>query len=161
MSGSSPITPAGLQKLRDELKRILEHDRPKNVAEIEEARSHGDLKENAEYHAAKEMQGKLDGRMKYLRYKINKSQVIDPEKTKSDKIIFGATVTMEDVDNEVEVVYKLVGEDESNADEGKISITAPIARAMLGKREGDEVIVRLPKGDREYEVIKIEYKAID
>ncbi len=161
MSDSSPITPAGLQKLKDELKRILEHDRPKNVAEIEEARAHGDLKENAEYHAAKEMQGKLDGRMKYLRYKINKSQVIDPEKTKSDKIIFGATVTLEDVDNEVEVVYKLVGEDESNADEGKISITAPIARAMLGKGEGDEVIVRLPKGDREYEVIKIEYKAID
>ncbi|MCA9716621.1 MAG: transcription elongation factor GreA [Myxococcales bacterium] len=161
MANSSPITPAGLKKLRAELRRIIEIERPKNVAEIEEARSHGDLKENAEYHAAKEMQGKLDGRMKYLRYKINKSQVIDPISVKADTIIFGATVTLEDLDNEVQVIYKLVGEDESNADEGKISITAPIARAMLGKREGDEVIVKLPKGDREYEVIKIEYKAID
>ncbi|MCB1666681.1 MAG: transcription elongation factor GreA, partial [Pseudomonadales bacterium] len=148
MANSSPITPAGLKKLRAELRRIIEIERPKNVAEIEEARSHGDLKENAEYHAAKEMQGKLDGRMKYLRYKINKSQVIDPISVKADTIIFGATVTLEDLDNEVQVIYKLVGEDESNADEGKISITAPIARAMLGKREGDEVIVKLPKGDR-------------
>jgi transcription elongation factor GreA len=159
MADSYPITPSGLVQLRAELRKIIEVDRPKNIAEIEVALGHGDLKENAEYHAAKEMQGKLDGRMKYLKYRIGKAQVIDPGKIKTDKIIFGATVTLEDVDNETQVVYQLVGEDESDADDGRISITAPIARAMLGKFEGDAVIVRLPKGNREYEVLSIEYKA--
>ena len=156
-----PMTPAGLKKLRAELKQIREVERMKNVRDIEEALGHGDLRENAEYHAAKEHQAKLDARMRFLDYKITRANVIDPTTIKSDRVTFGATVTMEDLDNDTQVTYALVGEDESDVTAGKISITAPIARAMLGKVVGDDVLVKLPKGDREYEVIKIEYKAID
>lgn len=155
-----PMTPAGLAKLRSELKQIREHDRPENVRDIEVALGHGDLRENAEYHAAKERQAELDARMRFLEYKISRAQVIDPTTLKEKRVTFGATVTLLDVEHDAEVVYRLVGEDESDADAGKISISAPIARAMLGKSVGDEVIVRLPKGDREYEVVKVEYKAI-
>ena len=146
-----PMTPAGLAKLRAELKKIREHDRPENVRDIEVALGHGDLRENAEYHA----------RMRFLEHKIGRAQVIDPTTLKETRVTFGATVTLLDVENDVHVVYRLVGDDESDADAGKISINAPIARAMLGKQPGDEVVVRLPKGDREYEVVKVEYKAID
>lgn len=156
-----PMTPAGLKKLRAELKQIREVERMKNVRDIEEALGHGDLRENAEYHAAKEQQAKLDARMRFLDYKITRANVIDPTTIKSDRVTFGATVTLEDLDNDTQVTYALVGEDESDVAKGKISITAPIARAMLGKVVGDDVLVKLPKGDREYEVIKIEYKAID
>ncbi|HFE46346.1 MAG TPA: transcription elongation factor GreA [Nannocystis exedens] len=155
------MTPAGLKKLRAELKQIREVERMKNVRDIEEALGHGDLRENAEYHAAKEQQAKLDARMRFLDYKITRANVIDPTTIKSDRVTFGATVTLEDLDNDTQVTYALVGEDESDVAKGKISITAPIARAMLGKVVGDDVLVKLPKGDREYEVIKIEYKAID
>ena len=155
-----PMTPAGLAKLRSELKQIREHDRPENVRDIEIALGHGDLRENAEYHAAKERQGQLDARMRYLESRIGMAQVIDPVTIKESKVTFGATVTLTDLSNDQKVVYKIVGEDESDATAGKISLVAPIARAMLGKRVGDEVIVKLPKGDREYEVVKIEYKAI-
>jgi len=155
-----PMTPACFDRLRQELKQIKEHDRAENVRDIEVARDHGDLRENAEYHAAKERQALLDGRMRYLEGRIGFAQVIDPATVKEDKITFGATVTLNDVDNDTEVVYHIVGEDESDASSGKISISAPIARAMLGKRVGDEVIVKLPKGDREYEVVRVEYKAI-
>lgn len=155
-----PMTPAGYDRLRAELKQIKEVDRPENVREIETALGHGDLRENAEYHAAKERQGQLDARMRYLESRIGMAQVIDPTTIKESKITFGATVTLTDLSNDQKVVYKIVGEDESDATAGKISLVAPIARAMLGKRVGDEVIVKLPKGDREYEVVKIEYKAI-
>ena len=155
-----PMTPACFDRLRHELKQIKEHDRAENVRDIEVARDHGDLRENAEYHAAKERQALLDGRMRYLEGRIGFAQVIDPATVKEVKITFGATVTLTDVDNDTEVVYHIVGEDESDASSGKISISAPIARAMLGKRKGDEVIVKLPKGDREYEVVRVEYKAI-
>ena len=155
-----PMTPACFDRLRHELKQIKEHDRAENVRDIEVARDHGDLRENAEYHAAKERQALLDGRMRYLEGRIGFAQVIDPATVKEAKITFGATVTLTDVDNDTEVVYHIVGEDESDASSGKISISAPIARAMLGKRKGDEVIVKLPKGDREYEVVRVEYKAI-
>ena len=155
-----PMTPACFDRLRHELKQIKEHDRAENVRDIEVARDHGDLRENAEYHAAKERQALLDGRMRYLEGRIGYAQVIDPSTVKESKITFGATVTLNDVDNDTEVVYHIVGEDESDATSGKISISAPIARAMLGKRKGDEVIVKLPKGDREYEVVRVEYKAI-
>jgi transcription elongation factor GreA len=154
------MTPACFDRLRHELKQIKEHDRAENVRDIEVARDHGDLRENAEYHAAKERQALLDGRMRYLEGRIGFAQVIDPTTVKEVKITFGATVTLTDVDNDTEVVYHIVGEDESDASSGKISISAPIARAMLGKRKGDEVIVKLPKGDREYEVVRVEYKAI-
>lgn len=155
-----PMTPAGYAKLRAELKQIKEVDRPENVRDIETALGHGDLRENAEYHAAKERQAQLDARMRYLESRIGMAQVIDPETVKEDKVTFGATVTMLDVENDQKVVYRIVGEDESDADKGKISLGAPIARAMLGKRVGDEVLVKLPKGDREYEVVRVEYKAI-
>ncbi|WP_434415610.1 transcription elongation factor GreA [Nannocystis pusilla] len=155
-----PMTPAGYAKLRAELKQIKEVDRPENVRDIETALGHGDLRENAEYHAAKERQAQLDGRMRYLESRIGMAQVIDPETVKEDKVTFGATVTMLDLENDQKVVYQIVGEDESDATHGKISLGAPIARAMLGKRVGDEVLVKLPKGDREYEVVRIEYKAI-
>jgi transcription elongation factor GreA len=155
-----PMTPACFDRLKHELKQIKEHDRAENVRDIEVARDHGDLRENAEYHAAKERQALLDGRMRYLEGRIGYAQVIDPTTVKETKITFGATVTLNDCDNDTQVVYHIVGEDESDATSGKISISAPIARAMLGKRKGDEVIVKLPKGDREYEVIRVEYKAI-
>jgi transcription elongation factor GreA len=155
-----PMTPAGFARLRAELKQIKEVDRPENVRDIETALGHGDLRENAEYHAAKERQAQLDARMRYLESRIGMAQVIDPETVKESKVTFGATVTMLDVDNNTKVVYRIVGEDESDATAGKISLGAPIARAMLGKRVGEEVLVKLPKGDREYEVVAIEYKAI-
>jgi transcription elongation factor GreA len=155
-----PMTPGCFEKLKQELKQIKEHDRAENVRDIETAREHGDLRENAEYHAAKERQALLDGRMRYLESRLGMAQVIDPATIKEDKVTFGATVTLNDVDNDTKVVYHIVGEDESDAGSGRISISAPIARAMLGKRVGDEVIVKLPKGDREYEVVRIEYKAI-
>ncbi|MDC0673868.1 transcription elongation factor GreA [Nannocystis radixulma] len=155
-----PMTPAGYARLRAELKQIKEVDRPENVRDIETALGHGDLRENAEYHAAKERQAQLDARMRYLDSRIGMAQVIDPETVREDKVTFGATVTMLDVENDQKVVYRIVGEDESDADKGKISLGAPIARAMLGKRVGDEVLVKLPKGDREYEVVRVEYKAI-
>ncbi len=155
-----PMTPACFDRLKHELKQIKEHDRAENVRDIEVARDHGDLRENAEYHAAKERQALLDGRMRYLEGRIGYAQVIDPTTVKETKITFGATVTLNDNDNDTQVVYHIVGEDESDATSGKISISAPIARAMLGKRKGDEVIVKLPKGDREYEVLRVEYKAI-
>jgi len=155
-----PMTPAGYSKLRAELKQIKEVDRPENVREIEVALGHGDLRENAEYHAAKERQAQLDARMRYLESRIGMAQVIDPETIKESKITFGATVTLLDLSSDQKVVYRIVGEDESDATAGKISLGAPIARAMLGKRVGDEVLVKLPKGDREYEVVAVEYRAI-
>jgi transcription elongation factor GreA len=155
-----PMTPGCFEKLKAELKQIKEHDRAENVRDIEVAREHGDLRENAEYHAAKERQALLDGRMRYLESRLSLAQVIDPASIKEEKVTFGASVTLNDVDNDTKVLYYIVGEDESDASSGRISISAPIARAMLGKRVGDEVIVKLPKGDREYEVVRVEYKAI-
>ena len=160
MSQRFPMTPLGLQALRDELRRIKEVDRPQNIQDIETALGHGDLRENAEYHAAKERQAELAARMAYLEGRIGLAQVIDPASIESSTIGFGATVALLDTDSEEEVVYVLVGEDESDVKAGKISINAPIARAMLGKSEGDDVTVQLPKGVREYEVVSIEYKAI-
>ncbi|NVB39933.1 transcription elongation factor GreA [Pseudenhygromyxa sp. WMMC2535] len=160
MTQRVPITPSGLQTLRDELRNIKENLRPQNVADIETALGHGDLRENAEYHAAKERQAELAARQAYLESRISLAQVIDPEETSSDRVAFGATVTLADADTEEEVVYRLVGEDESDVKAGKISISAPIARALLGKEEGDDVTVHLPKGDREFEILKVEYMRI-
>ena len=160
MTQRFPMTPAGLEKLRNELKQIKEVERPQNVKDIEVALGHGDLRENAEYHAAKERQAELAARMANLEGRIGLAQVIDPTTINSETVGFGATVTLIDMDTDEEVIYALVGEDETNVKAGKISITAPIARAMLGKREGDDVTVRLPKGEREFEVVKVEYKEI-
>ena len=141
MSESFPMTPSCQAKLREELRRIKEVDRLDNVREIEAALEHGDLRENAEYHAAKERQAAIDARMRYLEYRLSMAQVIDPAAGKSDTVAFGATVKLLDMDTDAEVSYSLVGEDESDAGRGWVSITSPIARALLGKSEGDDVVV--------------------
>jgi transcription elongation factor GreA len=161
MADNVPMTPAGLAALRAELKQIKDVERHENVREIEAALEHGDLRENAEYHAAKERQAALDGRMRFLESKIARAEVIDPTTIKSDRIGFGATVTVLDLDSDEEHVYAIVGEDETDVDRGKVSINSPIARALIGKQEGDDALLKLPKGDRELEVVKIEYKAIE
>jgi transcription elongation factor GreA len=155
------MTPACRDRLRAELRQIKEVDRPENVAELEEAASHGDLTENAEYLFAKERQAALEARMRYLEFRLAKAQVIDPASIKSDRVGFGATVSLIDLDSDARIVYSLVGEDESDVDRGRISIVSPIGRALVGKQEGDDVLVKLPKGDREFEVVEIEYKALD
>lgn len=160
MTQRVPITPTGLEKLRSELKHIREVERPQNVQDIEIAREHGDLRENAEYHAAKERQAELAARMQYLESRISLAQVIDPETLESDTIGFGAKITLLDTDSEEKLVYYLVGEDETDVRTGKISIAAPIARALLGKAVGDEVTVKLPKGEHEYEVLAVDYGKI-
>lgn len=160
MTQRFPMTPAGLEALREELKHLKEVERPQNVHDIEVALGHGDLRENAEYHAAKERQAELAARIANLESRIGLAQVVDPETIKSQTIGFGATVTLTDMENDEEVVYIIVGENESDVKAGKISIGAPLAQAMLGKAEGDDVVVRLPKGDREFEVVKVEYKRI-
>lgn len=156
-----PMTPAGQAALRAELRKIKEVDRPENVKEIEAALEHGDLRENAEYHAAKERQGAIDARMRYLEYRLGNAQVIDPAEVEIDRVGFGATVTVLDLDTDEKQTFALVGEDESDADRGRISIGSPIAKVLLGKREGDEVTLKLPKGDRELEVVAIKYGPIE
>lgn len=156
-----PMTPAGHAALRAELRRIKDVERHENVKEIEAALEHGDLRENAEYHAAKERQAALDGRMRFLESRLARADVIDPAQIRSDRVGFGATVTVLDLDTDEETIYAIVGEDEANVDHGKVSITSPIARALIGKQEGDDALLRLPKGDRELEVVKIEYRAIE
>ncbi len=161
MSETFPMTPAGLAALRAQLKHVRGVERHKNVAEIEAAIEHGDLKENAEYHAAKERQASLDARLRYLEHRISRANVIDPTAMEGDKVAFGATVTLFDVDAEAKKTFALVGEDEADADHGRISITSPIARGLVGKHEGDDVTIRLPRGDADYEIVKVEYKALD
>lgn len=156
-----PMTPAGQKRLRDRLKQLRDVDRHENVREIEAALEHGDLRENAEYHAAKERQGQLDAEIKLAEYQLGRAQVIDPAKIDSDTIGFGATVKLLDLDTDEEKTYSLVGETETDVDHGRISIRTPIARALLGKREGDEVNIRLPRGEREYEIVAVAYKALD
>ena len=160
-SDSYPMTPAGLRRLKAELKRTREVERPANVKEIEEALGHGDLRENSEYHAAKERQAALEGRMRYLEHRISRAQVIDPGQVQTDRVAFGATVTVLDVETDEETAYTIVGEDEVDVDRGRVSILSPIARALIGKCEGDDVLLRLPKGDRELEVVKLVYEAVE
>jgi len=149
------MTPAGYQKLKDELHRLKTVDRPANVKEIEEARAHGDISENAEFHAAKEKQGHLEGRIRMVEDKIARAQVIDPSEQESDQVRFGATVVLSDTESGEEVSYRIVGEDEADISEGLISITSPVARALLGKSVDDEVRVKVPKGVREFEILEI------
>lgn len=155
------MTPAGRDRLRARLKQIREVDRPENVKDIEEALEHGDLRENAEYHAAKERQGQLDAELRLVEYQLGRAQVIDPASIKSETIGFGATIKLLDMDTDKEKTYALVGEQEADVDRGRISIKTPIARALLGKREGDDVTIKLPRGEVEYEVLSVEYKALD
>jgi len=153
-----PMTVEGHQRLQEELKQLVRFERPKVVQDIAEARSHGDLSENAEYDAAKDRQGFVEGRIKELNHKIAMAQVIDPAKIKSDKIVFGATVTLFDIDTEEEVTYQLVGVDEADIKVGKISITSPVGRALVGHSVDEEVSINVPSGVKVYEVTNIEYK---
>jgi len=149
------MTPGGYQKLKDELQRLKTVERPANVKEIEEARAHGDISENAEFHAAKERQALLEGRIRMIEDKIARAQVIDPGEQEADRVRFGTTVVLSDTESGEEVTYRIVGEDEADVSKGLISITSPVARALLGKAVDDEVRVEVPKGTREFEILEI------
>jgi transcription elongation factor GreA len=151
------MTRGGLLRLKEELKRLKNVERPKIVKEIAEARSHGDLSENAEYHAAKEKQSHVEGRIAQVEHWIATAEVIDLSKHSGDRVVFGATVALEGTDSGDEVRYRIVGELEANLKEGKISVTSPIARALIGRSEGDTVTVRTPGGSKEYEIISVEF----
>jgi len=157
MADRVPMTRAGYDKLETDLRELKSVERPKIVKEIELARAHGDLSENAEFHAAKERQGHIETRIMQIEDRLARAQVIDPSGSANDQVRFGATVVLLDTDSGEEVTYTLVGEDESNAAEGLISITSPIARALLGKGVDDVVKVRVPKGNREFEVREIRF----
>jgi transcription elongation factor GreA len=152
------MTPEGQKKLEQRLKHIKKVERPKAIAAIEEARGHGDLSENAEYDIAKERQLHLSQEMKEIEHKLSLAHVIDPKKLDSEKVVFGAHVTVSDADSGEEATYYIVGAHESDVSNGKISIESPIARALIGKEEGDEVKVKTPKGQRVLEVLDITYK---
>ncbi|MEZ4374580.1 MAG: transcription elongation factor GreA [Polyangiaceae bacterium] len=156
MAESFPMTPQGAKKLKEELQRLKE-ERPKISRDIETAREHGDLKENAEYHAAKERQGMVEAQIKDIEAKLALSEIIDPTKLSGDRIKFGATVTLSNVDTGEELKYQIVGADEANIDQGTISISAPLARALIGKEPGDEVRVTMPAGQRVFEVVEVEF----
>lgn len=153
-----PMTAEGHDALQSELKTLKSVERPNIIAAIAEARAHGDLSENAEYHAAKEKQSFIEGRINEIDDKLARADVIDVSKLSGARIRFGATVTIVDVDTEEEKTYKIVGEDEADVTAGKISITSPIARALIGKEEGDEAEVAAPSGARAYEIAQVEYK---
>jgi transcription elongation factor GreA len=157
MADRLPMTPAGYENLKEELRRLRSHDRHEIVREIETARAHGDLSENAEYHAAKERQGHIEGRISSLEDKLARAQVIEIGGEPPDAVRFGVTVALVDVENDEEVAYTLVGEDESDVAAGLISVSSPVARALLGKRVDDEVTVRVPKGTRQFEIRDIRF----
>lgn len=158
MVDKNPITPEGCQKLRDELLHRKTVERPLITQMIAEARAHGDLSENAEYHAARERGGFNEGRIKELEDKLARAEIIDPSKIESDKVAFGANVKLFNTETEEEVTYRLVGADEADLAAGSISISSPIARSLVGKEVGDEVKVRTPAGERVYEVLEVSYK---
>jgi transcription elongation factor GreA len=154
----NPMTLRGAEALRTELKRLKTEDRPSVIKAIAEARSHGDLSENAEYHAAREQQGFIEGRISEIEAKLSTAEIIDPSTvTNNGKVIFGATVDLEDQDSAKSISYQIVGEDEADIKSGRISITSPIARALVGKSAGDVVDVTAPGGTHSYEVVKVRY----
>ena len=152
-----PITNIGFEKLEEELKILKSIERPNVIRSIAEAREHGDLSENAEYHAAKEKQSFIEGRIADLENKISRAEVIITKKLKSNKVIFGATVTLGEVGKKKQLVYQIVGTEEADVESGKISISSPLARALLGKKIDDSVEVYSPGGSKEYEVENIEF----
>ncbi len=158
MTNSVPMTIEGAEALRVELQELKQVKRPAVITAIAEARAHGDLKENAEYHAAKEQQGFIEGRIKEIEAKLSVSQIIDVQKLpKEGRVVFGVTVVLFNESTEEEVCYKIVGEDESDLKENKISITSPIARALIGKEEGDVATVNAPGGMVDYEIVEVRY----
>ncbi len=155
MADRVPMTARGYEQIKQDLKQLRSVDRPKNVEDIEEAIAHGDLSENAEYHAAKERQGHLEARISLLDDRIARAQVIDPSSQDTDQVRFGCTVRLQDVETGEEVRYTIVGEDESDASQGRISVTSPVGRALVGKAVDDSVEVKVPKGTREFDVLEI------
>lgn len=153
-----PMTVAGAEKLKQELQRLKTVDRPRIIKAIAEARAHGDLSENAEYHAAREQQSFTEGRIKEIEAKLSTAQVIDPTTLNAEgKVVFGATVDLLDEDSGKEVTYQIVGDDEADIEEGKISISSPIARALIGKELDEVVEVKVPDGVRTYEILGVRY----
>lgn len=158
MSGTIPITSRGAELLRTELHKLKTVDRPAIVAAIAEARSHGDISENAEYDSAKERQGFIEGRIQEVEGKLSNAQIIDPSSLDADgRVVFGATVELEDQDNSNKVTYQIVGDDEADLKQGKISLNSPVARALIGKYAGDLAEVQAPGGVREYEILDVKY----
>ncbi len=157
MSEKFPMTPAGHTSMKQRLKKLKEVDRIRNARAIEIARGHGDLSENADYSAAKEEQGMIEAKIREFEAKLALSEVIDPTKMSGDKVMFGATVTIEDTENSDQQTYTIVGEHEANIKKHKISIGAPVARALIGKSVGDTVTIATPKGKREVEVVSVEW----
>lgn len=154
----APITTEGAEMLKIELQRLKSVDRPRVIQAIAEARAHGDLSENAEYHAAKEQQGFIEGRIAELESKMSLAQIIDPKTVNADgKVVFGATLSLLDEQTEQKVTYQIVGDYEADIAQGKISISSPIARALIGKIEGDVVEVQVPGGVRNYEILEVRY----
>lgn len=153
-----PMTAKGAERLREELSRLKSVERPRIIQAIAEARGHGDLKENAEYHAAKEQQGFCEGRIAELESQLSVAQIIDVTKLNAGgKVVFGATVDLLELETEKEVTYQIVGDLEADISQNRISISSPIARALIGKEEGDEVIVKAPGGEKEYEIVAVHY----
>ncbi len=153
-----PVTPEGLQKIKEDLEKLLKVDRPKNIQAIAEARAHGDLSENAEYHAAKERQSFLEGRIQELQAKLALAEVIDPSKINQSRAGFGAKVKVLDIGADEEYVFILVGVEEADVKQGKISISSPVGKALLGKEVGDSVVIKAPARTMEYEILEISFE---
>ncbi|MEJ2620037.1 MAG: transcription elongation factor GreA [Candidatus Thiodiazotropha sp.] len=153
-----PLTARGAANLQEELKQLKTVERPKVIKAIAEAREHGDLKENAEYHAAREQQSFIEGRIKDIEGKLSHAQIIDVTKLDAGgKVVFGATVVVLELDNDEEFTYQIVGDDEADIKKGLISVSSPIARALIGKQEGDDVFLNTPGGNREFEILEVRY----
>lgn len=154
-----PMTVRGAESLREELKRLKGTDRPRVIQAIADARAHGDLKENAEYHAAREQQSFMEGRIQDIEGKLSNAEVIDVTRMNAaGKVIFGATVLLSDEDAGTEVTYQIVGEDEADIKAGRISVNSPIARGLIGKMEGDSVAIRTPAGEKQFEIVEVRYE---
>lgn len=154
-----PLTVRGAEKLREELNELKTIQRPRVIQAIADAREHGDLKENAEYHAAREQQSFIEGRIKDIEAKLSNAQIIDVKTLNANgKVVFGATVDVEDLDKEQELTYQIVGEDEADVKKGLISVTSPLARSLIGKEEGEVAVLDAPGGQRELEILEIRYE---
>ena len=158
MSTRVPMTPNGATALRAELRRFKGEERLKNIEDIERARAHGDISENAEFEAAKDRQGHIEGRIMDLESKLANADIINPKDLKGDRIVFGATVTVEDLETDKETTYQIVGEDEADVSRGLISIHSPIARGLIGKEVGDTAEIHTPRGLRELDILQVEFK---
>ena len=153
-----PITVNGEKKLRDELDNLTNIERPRIIDDISVAREHGDLKENAEYHAAREQQSFVEGRIKDIKLKLSNAEIVDPNKITSSKVVFSAKVKLYNFEKDCEISYSIVGDDEADIKSSLISINSPIARSLIGKEEGDMVIAETPSGGKEFEILKISYE---